>query len=151
MRKVVLLDSGLLGMVANPNADSGNKRCYDWMIDLRRKGTLVKVPEIADYEVRRGLLLAGATTGINRLDEIIELLTLVPITSEVMRKAAELWAQARRSGTQTAHDHALDGDMILSAQALVEAESGDAMVVATTNVSHLGLFVTAKLWEDIQP
>ncbi len=66
-----------------------------------------------------------------------------------MRKAAELWAQARQSGRQTAADPALDGDVILAAQALTLGLP--QVVIATTNVGHLGRFVPAELWQNIIP
>src|SRR5262249_9643639 len=107
MRRVVLLDAGPLGMVSNPKGSPENQRCKDWMNDLRRKGVEVRVPEIADYEVRRELLRAGATRGIERLDDVIDTVGYIPLTTEAVRKAAELWAEARKQGVQTASDKAL--------------------------------------------
>jgi hypothetical protein len=52
-------------------------------------------------------------------------------------------------GVPTADPHALDVDVILSAQVLA-AEIGHAdFTVATANVSHLSLFVSARLWSAI--
>jgi len=65
-----------------------------------------------------------------------------------MRRAAELWALARGSGQPTASDHALDGDVILAAQAL---SLNTPVVVATGNPSHLTRFVPAELWSNITP
>jgi predicted nucleic acid-binding protein len=109
----------------------------------------VVVPEIADYEVRRELLRAGRTTGVERLDALAVAIGLLPLTTAAMRKAAEFWAQARRAGRPTADDRALDADVILAAQATVLTEQGDAPVIATTNVGHLARFATAMRWEDI--
>jgi len=61
-----------------------------------------------------------------------------------MRRAAELWAQARNRGTPTAPPEALDADVILAAQ----AERAGA-IVATENVGHLARYVTARHWRDI--
>jgi predicted nucleic acid-binding protein len=102
------------------------------------------IPEIADYEVRRNLLLAGLTKSVTRLDQLKNVLIYRPITTAIMLKAAELWAEARKLGKPTADLKELDGDVILAAQALqVDA------IVATENVSHLSLFVEAKHWKDI--
>jgi predicted nucleic acid-binding protein len=105
----------------------------------------VFVPEISDYEVRRELLRAGKTHGIGRLDLIKNTIGYVPITTSIMLKAAELWADARRSGMPTADPKELDCDVILAAQAL---ELGG--IVATENIGHLSRFVTAKHWRDIK-
>ena len=76
------------------------------------------IPEIADYEVRRGLILAGATRGIRRLDDLREELGFyIPISTAAMRRAAELWADARKKGNPTADENEIDADVILAAQA----------------------------------
>ena len=66
-----------------------------------------------------------------------------------MRRAAELWAQARQQGQATASDNTIDVDMILVAQAL--ALGSPDVVIATTNVGHLSRFVGAELWRNISP
>jgi predicted nucleic acid-binding protein len=60
-----------------------------------------------------------------------------------MRRAAQLWADARRQGKPTADPKELDGDVILAAQAL--SVNG---VIITENIGHLTLFVEAKTWRD---
>ena len=110
-------------------------------------GATVMVPAIADYEVRRELIRTRRTAGIARLDAFIEQVGLLPITMSAMRRAASLWAEARQRGRPTAPDAALDGDVILAAQA-VTLDRAD-VVVATTNPKHLSRFVAAALWADI--
>lgn len=110
---------------------------------------IIRVPEIADYEVRRELLRAGKTKGIERLDALKSHIGYIPITTEVMLKAAEFWAQARMSGRPTSDHKALDADVILAAQAFVIGDEGDDVIIATTNVGHLSLFASAKLWHEI--
>jgi hypothetical protein len=73
----------------------------------------------------------------------------VPLTTEIMLQAASFWAQARNMGKPTAPDTALDGDVILAAQAEVLSSEGHQVVIAATNVKHLNLFVDARLWRDI--
>jgi len=60
-----------------------------------------------------------------------------------------LWAQARNEGYATADDSALDCDVILAAQALLFAEDGFEVIVATRNVGHLARFVDAREWQAI--
>jgi len=105
------------------------------------------VPEIADYEVRRELVRADKTQGIVRLDALIALIEYLPITTEVMRQAAQFWALARQQGKPTAADPAPDGDVILAAQAATLGAMD--VVIATTNVGHLSRFVPAQLWHEI--
>ena len=141
----VLLDAGPLGMISNPRATASNLECYQWMESLVVSGVQVVIPEIADYEIRRELLRAGKTQGIARLDTLKNTLGYFPLTTAVMLRSAELWAEARRSGMPTADDKALDCDVILAAQAL-EVNA----IVASDNVGHLSRFTDARRWRDIK-
>jgi len=99
--------------------------------------------------VRRELLRAGKDRGLGRLDALKSLLGYAPITTSVMLKAAEFWATARKLGRQSADDASLDADMILVAQAGALDRDGDETVIATTNVRHLALFASARIWREI--
>jgi predicted nucleic acid-binding protein len=147
---IVLLDAGPLGLVTNPRATLENQQSKQWLATLLAHGVQVLVPEIADYEVRRELLRAGRTSGVARLDQLQATVGYVPLTTATMLKAAEFWAQARRKGQPTTVDAALDGDVILSAQAALLAQQADPVVIATTNVGHLSRFTQAQRWQDIQ-
>lgn len=61
-----------------------------------------------------------------------------------MRQAAEFWANSRRQGVPTADKQALDGDVILAAQAL--AVHG---TIVTGNRKHLSRFVPAMDFSEI--
>jgi len=146
-----MLDTGPLGMVTNPKTSSAIcQECKLWLDDLPLKGYEVMLPEIADYELRRELLRVGKVAGIRRLDQLKAAITYRPITTEVMLKAAELWAEARQRGRPTADPKALDGDVILAAQATLVVEEGNEVIVATTNVGHLSQFVNAREWRLIE-
>jgi predicted nucleic acid-binding protein len=106
---------------------------------------LVIIPEIADYELRRNLLLEGLGSSLKRLDELKDLLLYMPLTTRIMNKAAEFWAVARKQGKPCAAPDALDGDAILAAQAY---EAG--AVIATENVDHFSWLVEAKHWREIE-
>lgn len=71
----------------------------------------------------------------------------LPLSTAAMRKAAELWAAARKAGKPTASDQALDVDVILAAQAL--GMGVPEFVVATTNIGHLSRFVPAADWRSV--
>lgn len=150
MSRIVLLDSGPLGIVTNPKAASPlSQEGKVWLQSLPLKGYIVMLPEIADYEVRRELIREGKTAGIRRLDQLKSQIPYRPLTTEVMLLAAQLWADARNRGKPTADRHALDGDVILAAQAILEVNAGNEVVIATTNVGHLSQFVDAREWRLI--
>jgi predicted nucleic acid-binding protein len=149
--RLVFLDSKPLGMVANPGRNPDARRCERWARSLLGAGVHVVVPEICDYEVRRKLIHVGATSSLIRLDRLKIGFDYAPITTDIMLKAAEIWAAARRVGLVTAPPEAIDGDVILAASALLSAGPGDAVTVATDNVAHLGHFVDARPWEQISP
>lgn len=147
MSQVVVLDTGPLGLVTNPRRSPQSVACAQWLQALVAHGLRVIVPEIADYEVRRELLRANKESGLARLDALASRLEYLPLTTAAMRQAAVFWAQARQHGQPTAEDKALDGDVILAAQAVTIGVTG--VMVATTNVGHLSRFVPAALWPDI--
>jgi predicted nucleic acid-binding protein len=61
------------------------------------------------------------------------------------RRAADVWATARNLGNVTAPPEALDGDVLLAAQAVEEAA-----VIVTTNAKHFeALAVQAVSWTDV--
>ncbi len=99
--------------------------------------------------MRRELLRAKKDAGLARLDEVTANLGLEPIITTAMREAARLWADVRRRGLLTAPDLALDGDVILAAQALGLAALEGDVVVATTNPKHLERFIPAHPWSEV--
>ncbi len=145
----VLLDTGLLGMVTNPRATTQTERCNRCVEGLLARGIRVLISEMADYELRRELLRAEKVAGLRRLDALVEALEYLSITTGVMRQAAVFWAESRRQGRPTADDKALDGDVILAAQAALAKTQDDVAIVATENVGHLSRFVTAYAWWEI--
>ncbi|MXW74347.1 MAG: type II toxin-antitoxin system VapC family toxin [Gammaproteobacteria bacterium] len=147
MSHTILLDSGPLGLTTSPSGSPAAVNCRRWLQKVASDGATVMVPEIADYEVRRELIRARKQEGLERLNALIKQLDYLAITTPAMRKAAEYWAQARRQGRPLAADAALDGDVILAAQAATIRSA--KVVVATTNVKHLSVFVEAKPWHEI--
>ena len=146
MKPIVILDTGVLGKVTNPKT---NQDCLNWLITLDINGYEIAIPEIADYELRRELIRANKLKGIQRLDQLKNEIIYLPITTSVMLYAAKLWAEVRQSGQATADPKSLDGDVILAAQALLQAQQVYKVIVATTNVKHISRFVDARLWTDI--
>ena len=149
MNRLILLDSGPLGMVTNPKAKGLPLACQQWLKTLLKGGERFAIPESADYEVRRELLRANLLKSIHRLDHLTQTLEYIPIQTDTMLLAASLWAEVRKMGQPTADPKALDGDVILAAQAQILANKMTPVIIATTNVGHLSRFATALNWQDI--
>ena len=146
MIKIVVLDSGPVGLLTRRKGIPLVDACREWQANLLTQDVRIILPEIVDYEVRRELLRLKAYSSIARLDELTAALEYLPITTKAMRLAASLWAQVRQHGLPTADPKELDGDVILAAQTILLGES-DA-VVATTNIGHLTRFVSARHYKD---
>jgi predicted nucleic acid-binding protein len=127
--RVVILDSGPLGMLCNTRVSRLTLGCNQWLNDLLVAANRVAIPEIADYEVRREMLRMQRAKNLARLDRLTLQLDYWPLHTAAMRKAAEFWALARQQAVSGENDY----------------------VVATTNVGHLSRFVAAELWQNIRP
>lgn len=147
MSRAILLDAGPIGLATNPNRSPMSLACARWLQSHVSFGTRIILPEIADYEVRRELLRARKTRGLERLDALGRILEYQPLTTDAMRQAAEFWARARQRGEPTADDKNIDADMILAAQAVTLNAEG--VIIATTNVGHLARLAPADLWQGI--
>ena len=149
MNTVVVLDTGVLGMVVHPKKQGEPLECKQWLEDVLTRGFLVYVPEVADYELRRELMRLNATTQLARLDALKTRIGYAAITTTAMIKAAEFWAAARQAGAPTADPKELDCDAILAAQTTLIPTAGQHAIIATTNVGHLSLFGDARSWRDV--
>lgn len=147
----LMLDTGIVGQLCHPR-NPKNRSVAEWFSNVA-DGTVdlsIYLPEIADYELRRKLLhliqkKQATRKSVNRLDKLGRLLEFVPINSAIMKRAAEIWAEARSMGVPTAGESSLDGDVILAAQ----AESVSARVV-TNNTKHISRYVAAVEWADLK-
>ena len=144
MARIIVLDTGPAGKIAHPRVDT---HVQQWLAERIAAGDQIALPEIVDYELRRNFLLevrrgnTSFTRSLQRLDELRNTLVFLPLNSDIMLKAAELWADTRIRGKPTADDKALDGDVILAAQAL----QIDGTIV-TENPGHLALFAKVERW-----
>jgi predicted nucleic acid-binding protein len=144
--RALLLDTGVLGALTHPRT---HRDAQAWLRRITEAGHSVFIPEIADYELRRELIRMQRDEGIRRLNDLKAAAGYFRISTEAMLAAAELWAQARRGGCPTAHEKALDGDVILVAQAREVEAAGFEVVIATTNAGQLARFIDARLWRDL--
>ena len=95
-------------------------------------------------------LLNNKTNGLKRLEQLQSVLIYLPITTQVILLAAQFWAEVRQTRKATADPKSLDGDVILAAQAKIAELNENQVIIATTNVKHLSLFVDAREWNDIE-
>jgi len=151
LARIVVLDSGPLGLAARRPVIPQVGRCLAWLAGLEFSGAAIVVPEIANYEVRRELLRARVLSGVGRLDGLKARFLYLPISTPAMLRAAEFWADARQRGIPTAGPDALDADCIIAAMAATAFDPSDTVTVATSNVSHLARFpgIQASDWQTI--
>jgi predicted nucleic acid-binding protein len=153
MNRVIVLDAGPLGLATQPRRTAETVAIRACLARVMTAEYRVVVPAIADFEVRRELERAGKHRSLARLDAFNAARSdrYLPLTDDALRFAATLWASARRQGRPTADSKELDCDVILAAQALTLDIPPSELVVVTTNVGHLSLFVTASAWRDVVP
>ncbi|BAZ09904.1 hypothetical protein NIES4071_17180 [Calothrix sp. NIES-4071] len=152
---IVFIDSGVLGVLATPIKSDEASICEQWVYGLLAKGVDVCSSQLCDYEVRRSMVLEARknphSDNISSSDELQDMINFLPVTSEVLIQAAELWASARSQGTPTGDNKSLD-DMIICDywQMLREESRGRYIVIATNNVEYLGRFAESQLWINIK-
>ncbi len=138
-----MLDSGPLGRLVHADYKR-NPEIRAWLSRLLDGGRVIYLPEMADFEVRRNLILENLRGSLANLDDLANVVTYLPIVTADMRLAAELWAKARKAGRSVGDPRELNADVILAAQAIRASA-----VIATENLGHLGQFTTARLWKQI--
>lgn len=143
----LMLDTCVLSVLCHPKHPE-KKALAGWIeAALNDDSTTVYVPAIADYELRRELIHLSLRSKEPRelkllsLDALYGTLPFLELSDEAIKVAADLWAKARHSGVPTAPKEALDGDVILAAQAL---EVGATVV--THNVTHIARYCAAVDW-----
>ncbi len=147
MSSTVVLDARPLSQIVHPRK---YRKITEWSKDVVASGRRVVIPEIVDYEVRRGLLRIPARRQLEQLDRIKQTLYYDPLTTELMMAAAQVWADARNMGRPFTSDDRLDGDAILVAQAQALGDRRSVTVI-TENEKHLKPFVTTSHWQDFNP
>jgi hypothetical protein len=77
--RVVVLETGPLGITTNPRQTPEVVACTAWLRSILAAGARVVLPEIVDYGLRRELLRAGKQNGLRRLDTATCTLDYVPL------------------------------------------------------------------------
>lgn len=152
MALTIVLDTSPLSTVTKRRGVAEADACRQWVADCRRAGHTILAPAIAYYEVARELERVGNATGLLRLDAFCGVPgCYLPLTDTALRLGVKLWAQARNTGMPTADPKELDGDVLISAQALDLGVPVSDIIVATMNPGHLSRFVPADHWKNITP
>ena len=81
---------------------------------------------ITRYEILRGLKAKEATAQLRSFDQLCDASLILPLTDEIVVKAADLYAMLRRRGQPTG-----DADLLIAASALTYG-----MAVVTNNEDH---------------
>jgi predicted nucleic acid-binding protein len=150
---ILIFDTGIRGLLCHPSAKQ-NRAISAWLsawLAARAHDFVAYVPEIADYELRRKRLhmirkKQSTPRSVEHLDDLGRVIGYLPITTDAMRLAAELWSDARAKGWPTADEASLDADVILAAQAIVAGGT-----VVTMNRKHLSRFVATADWTKLPP
>ena len=151
MPLLLLLDSNILSQLVRPELDESTPTIA--AIDRLIENPLfeVCVPEISDYELRRKLLhltqrphqvRKWAQEALTRLDRLVAT-GYIPLTTDAMRLAAQIWAQTRARGELRGPEESLDGDVILAAQA---RHAGGHII--TTNERHFRNIAHVFDWQS---
>lgn len=158
---IVILDSGVLSLLVSPIKDVSQEeqneisKCTEWFYYLLSKGVYVVTSEISDYEIRREFIRIKSD-GLSILNSLrnAKVIDFLPLTTEVMQKAAELWAEARQNHIPTSDNKNIDADMIILSQwsLLSDEYPGRSVLIATKNIRHMKTFAEddAQEWIDIK-
>lgn len=136
----LILDTIVVGQVCHPRKHA---EVRTWLAKVAAEHEPL-LSEVVDYELRRELLRISARRSLARLDELSRELRYLPVTTATWRSAANLWALLRRTGRVTAPDAALDGDVLIIAQAIAEEA-----VVVTSNKRHFEPLVQVLDWHEV--
>jgi len=140
-----LLDAGPMGILCHSKAVR-RAALETWLQEQVAAGSIIYLPEIADFEVRRKLLhlvhrKQAPAKSLTRLNQLARLCDYLPMTTAMWQDAAQLWCDARLQGLPTTSDAALDSDVLLAAQARAAGAT-----VLTMNPGHLSRFVAVLTW-----
>lgn len=157
LEMIIFLDSIVLGKIAHTKEDGEEKDCRDWYEKLLARGARIITSEICNYEVRRSLILASMeksnVDGLLHLKQLEEegYIEFLPITKDVSKEAARIWAESQKSGIPMTSPEKIDVDAIICAhwKILTWENPGRQVIVATSNIRHLNNFTAAFNWQAI--
>ncbi len=106
---IVFIDTNILGLISNENTlFEEAQQCKKWFSTLLRRSVRVITSDLCTYEEMRGLLSSSilnkeVAPGIKSLEFLRAdgFLEFLPVSTEALDLAAELWARASARGTPT--------------------------------------------------
>jgi predicted nucleic acid-binding protein len=142
----LMLDTNVLVRLCHP---TGHREVQEWFRSLLLRGPdapEILVSVLADYELRRTLIQRGAKASLAQLDSLAGSMTTVPITAEVVRRAADLSACLLSRLSPEARRRVSDVDILIAAQ----AELAGAVLVTSDRDFQAMPGVIAKDWSEIE-
>ncbi len=88
----------------------------------------VNISVVTYYEVLNGLYFKDAKNQLAKFEKFIELNEVLPLTDEIAKKAAEIYADLRKKGQSIGHN-----DTLIAGTAIV-----NDMTLVTNNINHFG-------------
>lgn len=144
---IIILDTTTLTALITRATDSEEARkCQDWFYSLIPRGAMFMIPEICDYEVRRGFILLEKKTGRNQdarkenLDKIRTYSDGLSFTLEVSLVAAELWAESTNIGKTQPKGISADIVVMAHTKILQDHFPGRKVIIATRNTNDFIIF-----------
>lgn len=155
---IVILDTAIITLLVTESQPLKEPyQCKEWLFKLLARGVYVVIPEICIYEVYRGILYIARkkqkTVDIKKrnLENLVKYVDCLPLSIDVLERAAFLWSEAMLSGN--IRPKGVDIDMLILAhlQIVRERYEGRSAIVATKNLKDFLLFDRddAAEWQDI--
>lgn len=156
---IVILDSGVLDLLVTPIDEKLSEdetklteiyQCTEWFFRLLSKGAYITVSDICDYEVRREFIRIKSKS-VQELDHLRSLIEFQQVDYSVLKKAAEIWAEARLASQPNKVKENIDIDCIIAAQwyLLKEKYPGRKVIIATKNIKDFQRMTECSIWQDI--
>lgn len=160
MGVLLVLDTGPLGLLTNPNKTEKPEACRHWFENMAQNGARVAVPQTSYEEVCIGIQHAHTVHGIDRLNKFVNEVydrNLWIATNRVVTMEAErLQESTKTRGKMTGDPNELNPDCKIAAacklapQLLDDIPQGTRCVVVTDNIKHYKqIEVECYKWQDL--
>lgn len=106
----------------------GNTSVLKKLEELAEGDNEFRIPSVAYYEIKRGLLAGGATTKLIRFLNFVKQIGIAELKTSTLDLAAQIYANLKKTGGMIEDD-----DIFIGATALE-----NAAILVTNNERHLG-------------